>query len=219
MGMLYGSSRWIPLALLAAFALTHAQAPVALPGGRMYEGALEEGEPYGFGAMVYPNGTYYRGEFVSGYREGRGTAVFSDGTRYEGEWRNDIPHGRGVIEWLTGERYEGEIVENMRSGRGVMRFRDGARYDGEWRDDAMNGRGVMTLPNGERTSEIAGLRLRGDELEFTLDLPPFGGPAHFRGKVANGGMDGEVTWGSTPVVKRAKWHAERIEVASEPLAR
>ena len=53
-------------------ASTHAQIAVTLPGGRTYEGDLEDGEPYGFGIMTYPNGTRYEGEFVSGYREGRG---------------------------------------------------------------------------------------------------------------------------------------------------
>jgi hypothetical protein len=126
------SFRFVLLVLLWTMGSTCAQTPMALSGGRIYQGDLEDGEPYGFGTMVYPNGTRYRGQFVNGYREGRGAAVFYDASRYEGDWRNDIPHGRGVIEWPTGERYEGDIVENTRSGRGVMTFRDGTRYDGEW---------------------------------------------------------------------------------------
>jgi hypothetical protein len=97
--------------LLCIIASTHAQTVMTLPGGRLYQGDLEDGEPYGVGTMVYPNGTRYQGEFVAGYREGRGTAVFYDASRYEGEWRNDIPHGRGVYQWPSGERYEGDVVE------------------------------------------------------------------------------------------------------------
>src|SRR5688500_15250191 len=135
------ASRWLLLTLLCIIASTHAQTVMTLPGGRIYQGDLEDGEPYGVGTMVYPNGTHYQGEFVAGYREGRGTAIFYDASRYEGEWRNDIPHGRGVYQWPSGERYEGDVVENRRSGRGVMTFRDGTFYDGEWRDDTMNGQG------------------------------------------------------------------------------
>ncbi len=72
------------LALFCAIVSAHAQTWVTLPGDRIYQGNLEEGEPYGFGTMVYPNGTHYQGEFVNGYREGRGTAIFSDGIRYQG---------------------------------------------------------------------------------------------------------------------------------------
>ena len=52
------SSRWLLLALFV-IASAQAQTPVTLPGGRIYEGNLEDGEPYGFGTMVYPNGTRY----------------------------------------------------------------------------------------------------------------------------------------------------------------
>ena len=98
------------LALLCVSAIVHAQTQVALPGGRYYEGDLEDGEPYGFGSMVYPNGTHYRGQFVNGYREGRGTAVFYDGSRYEGEWRDDTMNGHGVLTLPDGQRYEGVFV-------------------------------------------------------------------------------------------------------------
>jgi hypothetical protein len=70
------------------------------------------------------------------------------------------------------------------------------------------------------TAEISGLRLRGDEIEFTLELPAaVAGAPNFRGKVAGDAMEGEVAWGSGPIAKRAKWRAERIEAAGEALAR
>src|SRR5688572_1721661 len=55
-------SRWVRctasacpllLALLCATVSAHAQTWVSLPGDRFYQGDLEEGEPYGFGTMVY----------------------------------------------------------------------------------------------------------------------------------------------------------------------
>jgi hypothetical protein len=149
-----------------------------------------------------------------------------------------VSHDYHFREWTPDNRWSFDVPEKREmvgfSGTNIYLWIVPAHVAGRWRLQLVGEKSQRSVTlafnqlfqqlsgaahNGERTSEIAGLRLRGDELEFTLDLPPFGGSAHFRGKVANGGMDGEVAWGSTPLAKRAKWHAERIEVASEPLAR
>src|SRR5688572_9315986 len=46
--------RWLLLTLLCIIASTHAQTVMTLPGDRIYQGSLEDGEPYGAGTMVYP---------------------------------------------------------------------------------------------------------------------------------------------------------------------
>ena len=92
MSLLRGSvsSRWLLLALVLVLAPAQSQTSVALPGGRVYAGDLEDGEPYVSGLWCSKRHRY-QGEFVNGYaRARRRVSTTRPG---EGEWRNDIPHG------------------------------------------------------------------------------------------------------------------------------
>ena len=50
-----------------------------------YMGEWKDGEPHGFGEMIFNNGTYYRGPFSKGNPDGdEGYFVFTDGSYKRG---------------------------------------------------------------------------------------------------------------------------------------
>ena len=73
---------------------------------------------------------------------------------------------------------------------------------------------------GERKTELAGVKLRGDALEFGLDAGDRSGGDRYlyRGKVTGDTMQGEVIWGTGIGARRHAWKAKRVQPPDTPLA-
>lgn len=71
---------------------------------------------------------------------------------------------------------------------------------------------------GSRKTELAGLKLRGNAFEFSLDTAERAGGDRYvhRAKVSGDTMQGEVEWGAPG--KRYAWKATRIDAPGSPLA-
>ena len=77
--------------------------------GDYYEGFVnEEGQPHGFGTMIYACGDMYEGYFENGIKQGTGTMTFATACIYIGEWNEDMMEGSGYMKWPMGDYFYGE---------------------------------------------------------------------------------------------------------------
>ena len=138
----------------------------------VYEGAVIEALPHGWGVKKYGNGDHYEGPFVRGLRDTSGfessgsslstAALMAAATAAAavagkemglkntgGDARAPQPvHGR--CRYASGDVYEGEWSNDQRSGAGSQAFGSGDQYDGNWLDDRQHGHGRMVyFPSGD----------------------------------------------------------------------
>jgi len=76
-----------------------------------YRGALDGGEPHGFGRLAMDNGDRYEGDFIRGVFEGTGTYL-----------------------WKNGDRYEGGFIAGQFDGPGTFTSAAGGSVSGVWQD-------------------------------------------------------------------------------------
>ena len=128
-----------------------------LGGGTKYTGEVnDEGEPDGFGLIIYASGNKYQGEFSNGAMDGYGTFTWVDGDSYRGGFKNNKRNdGFGTYTWENGTSYQGEFVNERRNGLGTFNYENGNKYEGNWKNDMKNGLGTekyednSTLPQDE----------------------------------------------------------------------
>jgi len=116
-----------------------------------YTGQIFEGEPNGFGVMVYDDHRRYQGDWAGGRFHGSGIMVYShSGDVYTGHYENDLMHGIGTYTWKDGRVYKGEFVDDVREGHGVYTWPDGSSHEGNFIDGQMHGDGTHIYTCGSK---------------------------------------------------------------------
>ena len=133
------------------------------------------GQPNGYGKMIYADGSVYEGQFIRGVKNGVGKSwdsngkltgdgvwekdeikdglgifEYEDGQQYEGEIKSRLRHGKGINIWPDGAKYEGYFKNGCRDGKGRYELTDGNFYEGEWMDGKKNGNGIYLWADGNR---------------------------------------------------------------------
>ncbi|MCC6535728.1 MAG: class I SAM-dependent methyltransferase [Burkholderiales bacterium] len=150
-----------------------------------------------------------------------------------------VSHDYHFREWLPDNRLSFDVPEK----RDAVGFSSTSLYlwivpaavGGRWRLEVadnklpapvtLNFRQLFQNVNGEaqvgnRTTDIAGTKVRGDTIEFALDAGPRAGGDRFtyRGTVKGDVIEGQVAWGMEPGARRYAWKATRIEPPADKLA-
>ena len=110
-----------------------------LDDNSVYEGALEEGVPNGFGTAKYSNGDtklgkWEDGKFIKGVVKMRCKYGINSGGLYEGDWKNGQPNGEGQMNYNHG-KYKGQWKDGKRHGQGLMTYANGDVFSGKWEND------------------------------------------------------------------------------------
>jgi hypothetical protein len=111
--------------------------------GDIYQGAVSNGKPDGFGKITRPNGGYFAGHFQNGLMHGQGKLVTSGGYLYEGDFVDGVAHGKGKIIYpaQTGFlSYAGEIYFGLPHGTGTRVSKNG-QFTGQFVIAEENGAG------------------------------------------------------------------------------
>ena len=107
-----------------------------------YEGGRNtEGQPHGFGKMIY---------LGQGKKNGLGEMIYRDRIIYEGNWLNGAKNGSGKEIFDSGIVYEGEWENDVKHGEGILTKKDGSVFNEKWE----NGNLVSSLGNGSITITI-----------------------------------------------------------------
>ena len=125
-------------------------APMVLPSGDRYDGAMRDGLPDGQGTCWYVKGSKYTGQFRRGQKNGRGVFTFAGGDTYTGEYVDDVRQGQGVYVYRDGSRYEGVFQNGTRNGKGRYVFKSGGEYVGEFKNGKKHGIGSHVFADGTR---------------------------------------------------------------------
>jgi len=107
-----------------------------------------DGEPHGFGRMIFDDGGVYEGEWVHGLEHGRGTYLWTWGDKYDGEWCNGKKEGACIHTYADGGRFEGEMLNDVREGYGHFQYHFGDSYDGFYSND-LKDYGIWFFKSGE----------------------------------------------------------------------
>ena len=124
-----------------------------------YIGEVKNGDPNGYGAMLYKDGSIYYGHISNNNYNGQGVLVnMSDnGKKLIGVWRDgqlvnpleekelDLIYGskNGYgIKLTESGRYQGNMENGLPSGQGMMNFYSGSFYVGEFAHGKANGEGM-----------------------------------------------------------------------------
>jgi len=107
-----------------------------------YTGELCNGEPDGYGLMLYDDNRRYEGTWIHGRYHGKGQTSFANGDSYTGEYKSDHMHGSGTYYWEDGRYYVGKFCEDQRQGHGVYSWPDGSKYTGYFSGGKMHGSGT-----------------------------------------------------------------------------
>lgn len=79
-----------------------------------YSGETRNGQPHGYGVMIFRRGAEtvasYSGAFEDGRRSGHGVGTSDAGHIWRGQWANDEASGLGLLERPDGPRFEGEVA-------------------------------------------------------------------------------------------------------------
>ncbi|MBX9868962.1 MAG: hypothetical protein K2X63_04130 [Burkholderiaceae bacterium] len=111
--------------------------------GDIYQGAVSNGKPDGFGKITRPNGGYFAGHFQNGIMHGQGKLVTSGGYLYEGDFVDGVAHGKGKIIYPAQTAflsYAGEIYFGLPHGTGTRVSKNG-QFTGQFVMAEENGAG------------------------------------------------------------------------------
>lgn len=98
------------------------------------------GSKAGKGKRTYPDGSVYEGEFKDGEPHGYGKMVYCDTTikfmnqakQHEGEYKKGVPHGQGKVVFYEGGVYEGEFLAKDVCKGTYTNARGGSIIIGDW---------------------------------------------------------------------------------------
>lgn len=127
-------------------------------------GAVFEGEPFGFGSLLYNSGTKIEGCVQRAVPNLvfhlEGSIEWPNGSRYDGTLEDSRPNGFGRCVWANGNMYCGTWKHGLQNGYGkwnsssssmrIMpgknggKYADSLDYEGGWSKNEMHGRGTLT---------------------------------------------------------------------------
>lgn len=118
-----------------------------------YVGRLCDGEPDGYGTLVWNSREKYVGEFKDGEYHGSGTLNYVDrygiSAKYIGTFMDGYEEGHGRLELASGSWYEGAFIDgDFILGRGHEVWEDEV-YDGEFKDWEYHGSGTRSYINND----------------------------------------------------------------------
>ena len=101
-----------------------------------YAGCInEEGNPNGYGKIMFNNKESYTGCWKDGHYNGQGTATYATGNQYVGEWKDGDYNGQGTYTWTDGDKYVGGWKDGKKNGQGIYTYADGNAWIGIWKNN------------------------------------------------------------------------------------
>jgi len=98
----------------------------------VYQGAMVDGRPQGYGEYRDAGGLVYSGNWSGGVSQGQGRLDYPNGDEYRGSFAAGRPSGQGRYTDSTGEIYEGGFVDGRRQGSATTTLTNGSSYRSQW---------------------------------------------------------------------------------------